>query len=964
VVYEVVGRSLLEREAELAMIDALLDEACHERGRVLVLEGPPGIGKTRLVQEVQSRALAGGFEVATARSSELERDFPFGVVRQLFEPLLANGGSRKSSSLLSGAARFAEAALSDETLQGIAAVEDEPSYATVHGVYWLAANVAGRRPLLIAVDDAHWADAASLRWLAYLTKRIEGLRALVVVAVTASEPQAEPRLLDDIVADPLAAVVRFSSLSECAVGELVREWLAPDADQEFCAACFAATQGNAFLLRELVAQLAAEGVEPKAEQAMDVPALGATSVAHTVLRRISRMGRDASWLARATAVLGDGVERQAAAALAGLERRSAAAAAGALVKVEIFRNADQLGFVHPIVREAVYSDVDFVDRAAWHARAAEMLREQGSSLDSVAVHLLAAGPAVGPWAVEALQEAAHRARARGALDEAATYLSRALAESLPPEARRDLLRALGSVELHALRASGFDHMSQAIELTDDRVERARTALELGRALATAGRASQAVVVLDRGIADAAGADRELETRLEAELIGAAAADLASAQLAHDKLRRLREQVEAGAPASPGALSIVAFHLISQGESAAEGTRLAERALAEERLFCSENSRFWGFAVSALAWGDELELAARVLDQAVKEAQSRGSMLLFAFTSSLRSEVAYRRGAVTEAEADARASLDAVEQDGGQPGGDGLSAPAHGGLSSPLALLISALIERGQLEAASAALERSCLEESLPELWRYNLLLDSRGRLRIAEGRVEEGLADLLECGRRLDRWGARNPAVIPWRSSAALALSTLDARDEAERLVAEEVELSRELGAARALGIALRGAGLVEGGNRGVELLTEAVAVLEGSPARLEHARALTDLAAAVRRKGQRSEARPLLRRALSLAGGLGATALAERAHDELVATGARPRRAVATGPSALTASEHRVARLAEEGLTNRAIAQTLFVTEKTIELHLRNAYQKLDIRSRTQLAKALGRGGSPRVDP
>jgi DNA-binding CsgD family transcriptional regulator len=130
--------------------------------------------------------------------------------------------------------------------------------------------------------------------------------------------------------------------------------------------------------------------------------------------------------------------------------------------------------------------------------------------------------------------------------------------------------------------------------------------------------------------------------------------------------------------------------------------------------------------------------------------------------------------------------------------------------------------------------------------------------------------------------------------------------------------------------------------------------VLEDSPAELEHARALTDLGAALRRTGKRSEAREPLRAGLDLAQRCHATALVQRAHDELVASGARPRRFLLTGVDSLTASERRVAEMASEGLTNREIAQALFVTEKTVEGHLGHAYRKLDVRSRSELPRAL----------
>jgi DNA-binding CsgD family transcriptional regulator len=306
-----------------------------------------------------------------------------------------------------------------------------------------------------------------------------------------------------------------------------------------------------------------------------------------------------------------------------------------------------------------------------------------------------------------------------------------------------------------------------------------------------------------------------------------------------------------------------------------------------------------------------------------------------------------------AEADARAALEST----------GVQRAQHTGLPFAIMGLVDALIERGELDQAERAFADGGIVGPLPEFLQLNFVLDCRARLHLARGFAREALDDLLECGRRLEGWKVHNPGMIPWRSSAALALSLLGERDEAIRVALEEVELARRFEVPRELGIALRAAGLVEGGERGVELLREAADVLVTSPAKLEYARALTDLGAAVRRGGQRSKAREPLRRGLELAQRCGATALADRARAELVATGARPRRAVLSGLEALTASERRVAEMAAEGATNREIAQALFVTEKTIEWHLSQSYRKLGIGSRTELRRALSAAIGPAAD-
>ena len=229
-------------------------------------------------------------------------------------------------------------------------------------------------------------------------------------------------------------------------------------------------------------------------------------------------------------------------------------------------------------------------------------------------------------------------------------------------------------------------------------------------------------------------------------------------------------------------------------------------------------------------------------------------------------------------------------------------------------------------------------------------------LAAARGDHRRRLDDALELGRALTAFGHVNPAAShpPWRSLAAIEHHALGETDAALALAREEVELARAWGAPRNLGRSLRILGLIEGPSEGTERIREAVSVLEGSPARLELAYALTDLGASLRRGNRRADARDFLRAGLELAQRLGATVLADRAHEELVATGARPRRLVLSGVDSLTPSERRIAAMAAEGLSNREIAQALFVTLRTVEMHLSNAFRKLDVSARTQLPAAL----------
>jgi predicted ATPase len=250
---------LLEREGELAAIEVLIS-ATPGIGRLLAIEGPPGIGKTSLVLATKARAQGARMQVLGARGSELERAFSYGVARQLFEPFLARLPEDERTELLAGAAALATPLFDPAQLTAEPATD--ASLARLHGLYWLAANVAARRPLLLAVDDLHWCDRPSLRWLAYVQPRMEGLGLAIVVSLRPGEPGEDPGLLGKILSDPFATLIRPAPLSTSATAGLVRDILSPNADDAFCAACHQETGGNPQLLRELVHTIAFSGLAP------------------------------------------------------------------------------------------------------------------------------------------------------------------------------------------------------------------------------------------------------------------------------------------------------------------------------------------------------------------------------------------------------------------------------------------------------------------------------------------------------------------------------------------------------------------------------------------------------------------------------------------------------------------------------------------------------------------------------
>jgi predicted ATPase len=420
---------LLERESELSAIDDAIEAVRHGVGRAVVVEGLAGIGKTGLLAAARDRAGAAGIQVLTARGSELEREYSYGIVRQLFEPVLARAGNAERRDILKGPATLAEQLVAEPPVGHPPSVAGEES--RLHALFWLAVNVAERRHLALMVDDVQWSDAASLRWLGYLLRRMEGVPLLVVLALRPGEPGSEDAQLAALAAVPAAVVLRPAPLSRSAVRALVRATVSPGADDEFCAACHAATAGNPLLLHELLRALVVEGVTPSAHELKRVYSIGPHAVSRAVQLRLATLSPESSALARAVAVLGDNAELAHAAALTGLGDEAAAAAAATLVRVGLLRRELPLTFVHPVVRAAVYEVAPASERARAHAKAAEMLTQHQAPPERVAAHLLVAPPARRPAVVTTLRAAARLALGR----ESPTVLSRTSAVRSPSRPR-------------------------------------------------------------------------------------------------------------------------------------------------------------------------------------------------------------------------------------------------------------------------------------------------------------------------------------------------------------------------------------------------------------------------------------------------------------------------------------------------------------------------------------------------
>jgi DNA-binding CsgD family transcriptional regulator len=932
---------MLERERELAQLQEMVDRMCAGDSGVAMLEAPAGIGKTRLIDTTRAAAANRGARVLSARGSERERTYPFGVVRQLLEPAVAEASPQRRRSLFSGAASLAEPMFdrgADVELPG------DAGYATLHGLYWLLVAVVDGAPVLVTIDDMHWADAPSGRFLSFLVHRLEGLRVAVLVATRPREPATENGLLDELTRDPRVESISPGPLSDRAVTQLVSERLGDEPDEAFSRSCWQATSGNPFFLNALLGELVAGNLAPTEAHVARVRGLGPEAVLRSILVRLATLPSGALALAQAVAVLGDRAAVQHAAELAALEVPAAIDAAEALVRIGIFSDSDQLAFAHPIVRTALYRDLTASRRAQRHAQAARLLAEAGASHDHIATHLLLVAPGADPKTQKTLRYAARRALARGAPEVAATYLNRALAEACDPRDGIEVLIELGTAEARAGLPECVAHLSSALERADQPHHTVTAAVTLARVLAASNRATESAALLIELGNDLADREPDLTRSLDAELLSLGDIELSVRSLTQ---RRSGSHHLLGRQDATSPLMLV--HLATEaslaGTSASRSAELCTRALADGRLLADAlaGGQLFFLTASLLICAEAYEQAAFFLDQAVAEAVSHGSALGFIGASAGRSLLNARRGALVDAEADARAAVDAAQLD-------------HWPMWRLQAgtMLAGALLARGDARSAAIELDGLESEAGFATATQGIVLRETRGRVRLELGETETGVTDLLEAGQSFERWGLRNPAAFAWRSHAGLGLIGLGQPARAEALATEEIALARRWGSPRALGVALRAHGLISGRKHEIALLTEAVGVLERSDARVEYARALTDLGAALRRAKQRTAAREPLRAALELAHSCGATSVAERAHLELAASGARPRTPLRTGVDALSPSELRIARMAADGQPNPAIAQALFVTVKTVEMHLTSAYRKLNITSRRELTGAL----------
>ncbi|KUN19870.1 hypothetical protein AQJ23_36100 [Streptomyces antibioticus] len=949
------NRTLFERESELAAVDEALGELTglradgaepggQPRGALLAFAGPAGLGKTTLMAEVRRRAAARGCTVLSARGGDQEQRVAFHVARQLLQPRFAGAAEADLRAQLGSWYDIVGPAL------GLCAPTDgappDPQ-GLRDGLDWVLTHLTVQRaPMVLALDDAHWADPESLGWLAAFAPRAEELPLLVVVAYRPDELPDHAESLRGLPGRAGGRPIDLEPLSAVAVARLVREALGTHADDAFCRECWAVTAGNPFETVELTAKIHDRGLNPTEAGAHLLRDLAAAVKGSGLIARLERLGTSTVRFAWACAVLGTEIHPALAAAVAGLGHEEAADAADALRGARILTGAETLEFVHPLIATAVYRAIPSGVRVALHGQAAWCLINDGQGPSAAARHLLETHPDGDNWVVQQLRAAAAETLRSGAPDAARSYLARALREPPPFEDRAAVLHELGSASLLTEPATTVNHLRAALEepIADPEL-RHQIVYRLSQVLAHSDRLAEASDTLAREIRVTDDARVKLRMVSEQFMWDAFRADEPDHPSRSRRLAKLADRLKGRDLTERYIIGLRTWDAILRGEPAHVALHHAERALAGGLGWAEVDRGFEVPVLVALAFmyadrpGRTEELFAAGIADFERQGW-RGAHLSFGYT--LLAYLRYRRGRLAEAEDFVRAGLRLAERVG--PG-----TPAHW---YAVGILIEVLLARGRVTEAAQTAEDYAFSEPFPAAVVFPDAQTVYGELLLARGLTKDAVGQLASAGRRLDPRGIRNPAWCPWQ----LHLARAEAHDTPERAVTTALEAlsrARQFGTPSAIGQALRTAAEVSSGSARVKYLEEAVAHLECSPAGYELACALVALGTELRRTGRAAEAAEHLYRGLDAAVQCGADGLVEEARDELAAAGLRPRRLHSTETDTLTSRERLAANLTVKGLGRAEIASELHIDEQTVVRLMSAVYRKMGT-DQTGLAAAL----------
>ncbi|MFJ9031572.1 AAA family ATPase [Streptomyces sp. NPDC102274] len=937
-----LSSTLVGRAGELRILSRHAEAARAGRAGLVMLSGPAGIGKTSLLRAFLRSDACRDMAVLYGSCGEVAAGAGYGGVRELFGSLGLSGEDAKNSPLLRGLARRALPALTagpfEQETSGASA-----AYPVLHGLYWLAANLMVDRPLVLVLDDVHWCDERSLGWVDFLLRRADDLPLLVVLAHRSeAEPVAHPALAD-IAAQRRPALMRLGPLTHAAIDEMVRQIFQAPVEPSFTERAAAVSGGNPLTLSRLLGELRAEGVQPDEKGVRRVAEVGGQVIASSVSALLDNQPLWVREVARAIAVLGE-ESPDLVGMLADVPPALVTEGVVSLRRAEVLA-ADRADLVHDVVRSAVLEPLGAEALAGLRTRAALLLSDAGRPAEEVAGLLMLLPALTQPWMPAVLRDAAVKAEVRGAPEAAVRYLHRVL-EVEPDSVPVRIQMATSLAEINPTEAIRL--LEEALSLADDPRARAMVGVRYGMVCLAVQRSPAGVRVLEEVLTELEAAlgpgpdpaDRELRTLVESVLLIVGMDEKSTVSATLDRARLLTAP-PGDTPAQRQMLSMMTVLTAMEGRSADRTVEQARRALSSPGV----ERESWPLLASsfALSLADEVEEALDALDRTLRHSQENAAVWTFVLALSTRALVLHGAGAFPDALADAQTSIEII---GEEKWGDGAALPQIA--------LATMLIERGEAARAEEVLrgiKRGGLDRFVIE---YHWALMARARARWALGDGEAALGLYLECGSSLGESRFSNPAFLPWWSEAACLLAIMNRGDEAREMTEYGGELARRWGTPRALGLAALARGVIAPGGTGIEALTESVLTLAGSPARAEHAKAELVLGRTLLKTGDQRGAREHLRTATDLAQRCGALALAGVARRLLVTAGGRTRKMSASPLDMLTGMERRVAGLAAAGASNRSIAETLFVTVRTIETHLTSVYRKLGVSGRTELGAVL----------
>ncbi|MGW5119137.1 helix-turn-helix transcriptional regulator [Streptomyces noursei] len=943
--------TLVGRDDELRTLARHAEAARAGQAGLVMLHGPAGMGKTSLLRAFTAGAACRGMTVLHGTCRETDAGAGYSGVRELLGGLGLGRGDAHRSPLLDGLAARALPALTADPVGHDAATA---AYPVLHGLYWLAARLMAEQPLVLVLDDVHWCDERSLTWIDFLLRRAEELPLLVVLARRSEAEPLAPAVLADLASQRCPTVLRLRPLDRDHVGEMVRRVFLTTAAPTFVARVTAVSGGNPLTLARLLDELRAEGVSPDADGERRAAEVGSHVLARSVRSLLERRPPWVRDVARASAVLGEECT-ELVAALAGVPAGTVEEALHVLRRAGIVAG-DRIDFVHDVVRAAVLDDIAPADLAELRTNAALLLSDAGRPSEELAGQLMLLPVLDQPWMAGVLRDAAAQAEGRGAPEAGVRCLyrvlemtpddvavrirmARALAESNPPEAIRLLQEALslaGDVRTRAQVAVQYGFTCLAVQESPSGVRVLKEVLtELSAAVGP----------------EPGPADRELRTLVESVLLIVGADEKATIGAVRDRAARLT--VPPGdTPAQRQMLAMTTVLTAMDGRDASATVDQARRALRVPGVELEP----WSLlsASFALTLADEIADAQYALDLMLQYGQANAAVWTYVLGLSTRALFHHGVGAFPDALADAQTAMEII---GEERWGDTAVLPR--------VALATALVDRGEPERAEQVLDgikRGRLERFVIE---YHWYLAARAFARWARGDLQGALDLFLACGRSLEESRISNPAFLPWWAEGAVLLTLLGRPGKARELAAHGSELAERWGTNSSLGLARMARGVAAPGSTGIGHLTEAVALLGDSPARATEARAELLLGHAHLKADDPRAAREHLRAAAGLAQRCGALTLGDSARKLLVAAGGRVRRMTTSPLDMLTGMERTVADLAVTGASNRAIAESLFVTVRTIETHLTSVYRKLGVGGRTELSTVLAtRNPSGRKPP